>query len=84
MPDRSSLRRTALVLLTLAFTVLGAAPTSAAATAAPPRTLRVDYVHSGNAREERFALERVVIEPLPWPGDPEKTLDDTNLGKYFF
>ncbi len=49
-----------------------------------PQTLRVDYFHSGNAREERFALERVVVEPLPWPGDLAQTLDDTNLGKYLF
>ena len=52
--------------------------------AAPPQTLRVDYFHTGNAREERFALERVVVEPLPWPGDLAQTIDDTNLGKYLF
>jgi hypothetical protein len=84
MPDCSPLRRTALVLVALALTVLGDAPPSAAATVAPPPTLRVDYVHSGNAREEHFALERVVLEPLPWPGDPEQTIDDSNLGKYLF
>ena len=53
---------------------------SSAAAAETPRTLRVDYFHTGNAREERFALERVVLEPLPWPGDPAKAIDDTNLG----
>ncbi len=63
-------------------TVAAAAPSLAGA--APPQTLRVDYFHTGNAREERFALERVVLEPLPWPGDLGKRLDDTNLGKYFF
>jgi hypothetical protein len=52
--------------------------------AAPPATLRVDYLHSGNARGEHFALERVVVEPLPWPGDLGKTIDSTNLGKYRF
>lgn len=51
---------------------------------APPSTLRVDYFHTGNAREERFSLERVVVEPLPWPGDLGQTIDDTNLGKYLF
>lgn len=51
---------------------------------AEPLTLRVDYFHTGNAREERFSLERVVLEPLPWPGDLAKTIDETNLGKYFF
>ena len=52
--------------------------------AATPRTLRVDYAHSGNAKSETFALERVVREPLPWPGNPAKPIDDSNLGKYKF
>ncbi|MGH9368177.1 MAG: IgA Peptidase M64 [Thermoanaerobaculia bacterium] len=56
---------------------------TATATAAP-RTLRVDYDHTGNAAEERFALDRVVREPLEWMGNPAHPLDDTNLGKYFF
>ncbi len=56
----------------------------AAAATAAPRTMRVDYDHTGNASEERFALDRVVLEPLEWPGNPARPLDDTNLGKYFF
>ena len=52
--------------------------------AAPPRTMRVDYFHTGGAEREIFAVDRVVVEPLPWPGNPERPLDDTNLGKYFF
>jgi len=56
----------------------------AMAASAAPRTMRVDYDHTGNATEERFALERVVLEPLEWPGHPARPLDDTNLGKYFF
>lgn len=59
----------------------------AAATAdarTPPATLRVEYVHAGNATEEHFALRRVVREPLPWAGNPHRPLDDTNLGKYLF
>jgi hypothetical protein len=47
-------------------------------------TLRVDYYHTGNATEERFSVDRVVVEPLPWPGNPLKALDETNLGKYRF
>ncbi|MFP2927367.1 M64 family metallopeptidase [Pyxidicoccus sp. 3LG] len=54
------------------------------ASAAAPRTFRVDYFHTGNATEERFSLDRVVIEPLPWPGHPERAVDETNLGKYLF
>ena len=48
------------------------------------RTMRFDYYHTGNARQEMFSLDRVVIEPLEWPGSPSKTIDRTNLGKYFF
>ena len=55
-----------------------------AAISAAPRTMRVDYYHTGNASEERFSLDRVVLEPLEWPGNPARNLDDTNLGKYFF
>ncbi|MFY2556845.1 IgA Peptidase M64 [Corallococcus terminator] len=54
------------------------------ASAAAPRTLRVDYFHTGNATEERFSLDRVVLEPLPWPGHAARAVDDTNLGKYLF
>jgi hypothetical protein len=51
---------------------------------AAPRTLRLDYYHTGNAKQEMFSFDRVVIEPLDWPGNLEKTTDSTNLGKYFF
>ena len=51
---------------------------------AVPQTMRLDYYHTGNSTQEVFSLDRVVIEPLPWPGDLSKSIDDTNLGKYFF
>jgi hypothetical protein len=54
------------------------------AAAATPRTFRVDYFHTGNATEERFSLDRLVVEPLPWPGNPSRPIDETNLGKYLF
>jgi hypothetical protein len=66
--------------LMLAFAV----STASAFAAAPPRTMRVDYFHTGNAESEVYSLDRIVLEPLPWPGNPRKPLDDTNLGKYFF
>jgi hypothetical protein len=47
-------------------------------------TMRIDFYHTGNAKEERFSLDRVVREPLPWSGNPSRPLDDTNRGKYFF
>src|SRR5882724_2885883 len=48
------------------------------------RTIRLDYYHTGNAKEERFSVDRVVLEPLPWPGNPARPIDATNRGKYFF
>src|SRR5919112_4736015 len=56
----------------------------AASVTAAPRTLRLDYYHTGNVRQEVFSVDRVAIEPLEWPGNLEKTIDRTNLGKYFF
>lgn len=53
------------------------------ALAATP-TMRVDYYHTGDASQELFSLDRVVIEPLPWPGDPKQAIDSSNLGKYLF
>src|SRR5258708_32662196 len=51
---------------------------------AAPATMRLDYYHTGDAKQELFSVDRVVVEPLPWPGDLSKAIDDTNLGKYFF
>jgi IgA Peptidase M64/Peptidase M64 N-terminus len=51
---------------------------------AQPGTMRLDYFHTGNSTQEIFSVDRVVIEPLPWPGDLTKSVDDTNLGAYFF
>lgn len=53
---------------------------AAPVTTTTPATIRVDYQHSGNALDEHYAMERIVIEPLPWPGDLSRTLDDTNRG----
>jgi len=50
------------------------------ALAAQPATVRLDYMHTGNALNESYAIEQVVIEPLPWPGDMSKTIDTTNRG----
>jgi len=48
-----------------------------------PRTMRLDYFHTGNATEERFALDGIVLEGS-WPGPSNRAIDDTNLGKYYF
>ncbi len=51
------------------------------AQAAQPATVRVDYTHSGNALSDQYAIEQVLIEPLPWPGDVARSLDNTNRGQ---
>src|SRR5215831_18611316 len=51
---------------------------------AAPRTMRLDYYHTGDATHEEFSLDRMVLQPLTWPGNPRKAIDNTNLGKYFF
>jgi len=57
---------------------------SSAFVLAAPATMRLDYYHTGNTKQELFNVDRIVIEPLPWPGDPAKAIDDTNLGNYLF
>jgi hypothetical protein len=48
-----------------------------------PRTMRIDYFHSGTAVEEHFSLDGVVLEGQ-WPGPADRRIDDSNLGKYLF
>ena len=62
----------ALLALVLLHGVVHAAP--------QPATVRVDYTHSGNALTDQYALERVLIEPLPWPGNMARVFDDSNRG----
>jgi hypothetical protein len=57
---------------------------SFAASSPAPRTLRVDYYHTGNSHEEWFSLDRVVLEPLEWPGNLNKAIDESQLGDYLF
>ena len=51
---------------------------------AAPQTMRLDYYHTGDATSEVLSVDRIVIEPLPWPGDLKQAVDSSNLGKYFF
>ena len=51
---------------------------------AAPATMRVDYYHTGNDKQEYFSLDRVVIEPLPWAGNVARSVDGPICGKYFF
>jgi IgA Peptidase M64/Peptidase M64 N-terminus len=82
--------RDGFTILTMNKTFLSALAVSAlllllaGAAFAVPGTMRLDYYHTGDAKQELFSVDRVVIEPLPWPGDLTKAIDSTNLGKYFF
>jgi len=55
-----------------------------ASSAEIPRTIRIDYYHTGNDKQEWFSLDRVVVEPLPWPGNFRKTIDQSGFGNYVF
>ena len=48
-----------------------------------PRTLRVDYFHTGNTKQELFSLDEAVIEPAPWPGTTAAE-DGLRYGTYGF
>lgn len=73
--------RSFLCALALAIGIL---PAVQAASSSPsplqPATMRLDYQHSGNALGEHYAVERVLVEPLPWPGNMARTIDDSNRG----
>jgi hypothetical protein len=72
MPIRPTCLSAALLALSACF--------SSDAQAAQPATVRLDYIHSGNALDEHYAIERVLIEPLPWPGNLAQRFDDTDRG----
>jgi hypothetical protein len=55
----------------------------AAAQPPGPRTLRLDYVHTGTSAEEHFAIDGIVLEGA-WPGPLDRWIDESNLGKYYF
>ena len=48
------------------------------------QTMRLDFYHTGNAAQELFSVDRIVLEPLAWPGNPQRAIDESNLGKYLF
>lgn len=67
---------------------LGAALALPAAAADAPAAWRLDYFHTGgpgpDGHQEIFAVDRVVVEPLPWPGHPSGYLDTSGTGLYRF
>jgi hypothetical protein len=71
-------------LKNLAVAVSFATVWAIGALAATPATMRLDFFHTGNVTQELFSVDRVVIESLPWPGNPSRPLDNTNRGVYYF
>jgi hypothetical protein len=68
--------------LLLAALALGATLAHAQSqTQSQPATIRVDYLHSGNALADSYAIERVLVEPLPWPGNLAHNIDTTGRGQ---
>jgi hypothetical protein len=63
--------------------LLCASVAAPAATPLTPRTLRLDYVHTGTVQDEHFALDGLVLEG-PWPGRLDRRLDDSGLGAVRF
>ena len=62
---------------------------AAAAAQAPPspgavRTMRVDYFHTGDAKQELFSFDEAVVEPAAWSGHPARAADPLNYGAYGF
>ncbi|MBN1783244.1 peptidase M64 [bacterium] len=48
-----------------------------------PRTMRLDYIHSGTGTTESFSFDDVYEESV-WAGPVTRLIDDSNLGKYLF
>lgn len=69
--------RTTLLLVALLLVDAGAM-------ADTPRTMRLDFFHSGNRETEMFSLDQVVFEALPWTGNMHQPVDRTLRGKYLF
>src|ERR1035438_10739832 len=67
--DRGGEAMTYRILLALAAVTAAAQPPG-------PRTLRLDYVHTGTAAEEHFALDGVVLEGA-WPGPLDRWTDES-------
>jgi hypothetical protein len=47
------------------------------------RTMRIDYFHSGNAKEEAVTLDRV-YEQGSWAGSRRNLIDPFNIGRYAY
>jgi hypothetical protein len=46
------------------------------------RTMRVDYFHTGDAKQEIFSFEEAVVEPAVWSGRAGREIDGLAYGAY--
>ena len=47
------------------------------------KSMRIDYVHAGNNRNEHYYVEQIKQEPF-WAGSTKNLIDTFKYGKYFF
>lgn len=47
------------------------------------KTMRLDYFHTGNSKEEKFAVDKVLSDGT-WGGSKKILIDKLELGPYFF
>ena len=48
------------------------------------RTMRVEYFHTGDAKQELFSFDEAVVEPAAWSGHPAHAQDELQYGAYGF
>lgn len=68
--------RLALVFVLLALTLARAQEA--------PRTWRLDFYQTGGPGIEAYSFDRLVVEPLAWPGNPASDVEQTPTGNYRF
>ena len=70
---------------TLLITLLAVAVTAAQAPSSGAiRTMRVDYFHTGDAKQEIFSFDEAVVEPSVWSGHAGREIDSIKYGAYGF
>jgi len=47
------------------------------------KTMRMDFFHTGNSKEEKFAVDKVLSDGI-WGGSKKILIDKLELGPYFF
>ncbi len=67
-----------LAIAAMCFVAEASSPAPAA------NTWRLDFYHTGGKGGEVFSVDKVVVEPLAWPGSPRNDIDSTGYGSYFF